>query len=142
MTFIPTFLFPHFLVPPPAARERSINECRDKLVLWDGKSMKSHLKRMGGGSSDAEFEYFKVCLRLVWSLWSVLKSLLVMSSRLILIELYQVARPTRQISFTFGVKMGSIYLIRGGKKLPVGLVLYWADVKAVERVSSTAGLGE
>ena len=51
MTFIPTFLFPHFLVPPPAARERSINECRDKLVLWDGKSMKSHLKRMGGGGA-------------------------------------------------------------------------------------------
>ena len=47
MTFIPTFRFPHLLVPPPAAREISINEFRDKLVLWDGKSTKSHLKRMG-----------------------------------------------------------------------------------------------
>ena len=47
MTFIPTFRFPHLLVPPPAAREISINEFCDKLVLWDGKSTKSHLKRMG-----------------------------------------------------------------------------------------------
>ena len=57
-TFILIFRFRHLLAPPPAARERPINECCDKAVLWNGKSTKSHLKRIGGGrgSSDAELE--------------------------------------------------------------------------------------
>ena len=70
------------------------------------------------------------------------------SSKPILMELYQ-APPPRQrlpllleISLFFGIGQGPIYLIRGGKKLPVGLVLHWADVEAMERVSGTAGLGE
>ena len=66
----------------------------------------------------------------------------------ILIGLYQAQRLRQglplllEISFTFGVSQGSIYIIRGGKKLPIGLVRHWADVEAMERVSGTAGLGE
>ena len=55
------------------------------------------------------------------------------SRKPILMELYQ-APPPRQrllleISLFFGIGQGPIYLIQGGKKLPVGLVLHWADVE-------------
>ena len=69
------------------------------------------------------------------------------SRKQVLMELYQAPRPRQrlslllEISFTFGVSQGSIYIIRGGKKLPVGLVLHWAGVGVMERVSRTAGLG-
>ena len=61
--------------------------------------------------------------------------------------LYETPRPRQRLPllpeiFTFGVCRRSIYIIRGGKKLPVGLVHHWADVEAMERVSGTAGLGE
>ena len=70
------------------------------------------------------------------------------SSKPILMELYQAPPPQQrlplllEISLIFGIGQGSIYLIRGGKKLPVGLVLHWVDVEAMERVFGTAGLGE
>ena len=32
-TYIPTFRFSHLLAPPPAIRERSLNECCDKADL-------------------------------------------------------------------------------------------------------------
>ena len=47
-----------------------------------------------------------------------------------------------EISFTFGASWGSRYIIRGGKKLPVGLVRHWADIEAMESVFRTAGLDE
>ena len=110
---------PHHLAPPPAAHERSINECcddADKTDLWDGRSTKGHSKRIGRGrgSSDAELEYFKRYLRLVWSLWTVPKSLLAMNIQLILMELYQAPRPRQrfplllEISFTFSVNWVNI----------------------------------
>ena len=70
------------------------------------------------------------------------------SRKQVLMELYQAPGPRQrlslllEISFTFGVSRGSTYIIGGGKKLPVGLVLHWAGVEAMERVSRTAGLGE
>ena len=42
----------------------------------------------------------------------------------------------------FWRKPGTIYIIRGGKKLPVGLVRHWADIEAMESVFRTAGLDE
>ena len=67
--------------------------------------------------------------------------------KLILMELYQAPRLRQRLTllleiFTFGVSRGLIYIIRGGKKLSVDLVLHWAGVEAMERVSRTAGLGE
>ena len=68
------------------------------------------------------------------------------SRKQVLMELYQAPRPRQrfslllEISFTFGVLQPGI--IRGGKKLRVGLVHHWAGVEAMERVSRTAGLGE
>ena len=67
------------------------------------------------------------------------------SRKHVLMELYQATHPRHrlpsllEISF---ISRGSIYIIRGGKKLPVGLALHWADVEAMERVSRTAGLDE
>ena len=83
---------------------------------YDGRITEGHLKRIGRGrgNSEAELEYLKRYLRLMWSLWTVLKSLLAMSIQLAFMELYRAAHPTPRILFTFGVNMGSIYLIRGG----------------------------
>ena len=64
---------------------------------YDGRITEGHLKRIrrGRDSSDAELEYFKRYLRLVWSLWTVLKSLLAMSIQLIFMELYGAAHPAQ-----------------------------------------------
>ena len=69
------------------------------------------------------------------------------SRKPVLMELYQAPHPRQRLPLfleilTFSESRGSIYLIRGGKKLPVGLVLHWADIEAMERVSGTEGLGE
>ena len=58
------------------------------------------------------------------------------SHKLILMESFQAPCPQQRLPllleiFTFGESRGSIYLIQGGKKLLVGLLLHWADIKAV-----------
>ena len=74
----------------------------------------------------------------MWSLWTVIISLLADPDGIIPSPRSRQRLPLLlEISFTFGISRGSIYLIRGGKELPVDLMLYWADVEAVERMSGT-----
>ena len=84
-------------------------------------------------------------LRPVWSLWTVMISSLAVnrSDGIIRNPAFPTATPfvTRDI-LHFWRKLGiNIYYPRR-QEAPCRLVLHWADIEAMERVSGTAGLGE